>query len=1173
MVSVASPLNAYLFPEYILPRLGIFSPPASHKVNSLVRATYASCFASLANSASRFLDIVQILKGESAITSNVSEADGEALVHAYQGLHDVARADLLNYFEIQTKALLTDSSADVRRAFLGSVSLLCAFFGSAKANDVILSHLNTYLNDKDWRLKCSFFETIVGVAVYVGGTNLEDFILPLMVQALSDPEESVVEKIIRSFATMAQLGLFQRSRTWELVDVVARFSMHPNPWIREAAVHFVTSSTRYLSAADCECMIKPMLQPFLRISPKSYSEMDLLDALQKPLARPVLDMASMWAIKADKGLFWNAVQSRTSAPSETERRAGRRSLDLGNNALSKVQKNEEDQEWLSRLRNAGLTAEDEIKLIALREYIWRTAKRKSAQSSDTITERFADIVKISSLGIAPETVFFDHQEQFISNALAQNESLKLTEPQPQTIADALLDASTSLEERFSTRPGSVTGARSLAIPDRSKPQSPGTHSPQVTSPLSSSLQSQSTLVETDLKGAMGPPTRLAGSSRKPSSPAVEGLRHEHSLQRKGSAIDLLQQKFSTNKATPEIGTSSANAVGKNDGQYGARLSPSPTSYNLLRERQSSNPTKRQFQAAHNYTGNDPNVLKLLDTVYLDNFPIDGLEFGPRVVPVQLKKWEKQQELTSGKQWKPNGVMIGVFGEHTGPISRIVVSPDHLFFLTASGDGTVRVWDCGRFEQNLASKSRQVYRHGENVAISSVCFIKDTHCFASCASDGSVHVVKVDCTETSQSTAKYGKLRVLRQWQLPDPKANVVWCEHFRAESQSILILATSTAQVIALDLRSMSIVYTLNNPVQHGVPTCFCLAANGHWLLIGTSTGCLDLWDLRFQLRLKSWSMAGTSPIHRLYLHPSPPEKHADTEREPGPKRYQMLVCAVGGTGQGEVTIWDLESATCTAVYRVSAAASSSTSSSYSDQSRPYVLTNLETSSSSQMLTHANLSAKQNAPDQDMRSLFVGALTPATSADGIPRDPFFITAGPDTNVRFWNVNRIERSCIVSGPNGPSSATEGDFKFRRAQGSLIPTFEEYDDAAERAEKAARAAKRDRERAERLERERAEREAQEGKGKANVGAKRSASSSVNSVSGSATAAAAAAAGATSEPSEAQPPVKRERTRATVISEQQRMLLRSHLDTVLDVAVIEYPTRMVVSVDRSGAMFVFS
>ena len=43
----------------------------------------------------------------------------------------------------------------------------------------------TYLNDRDWLLRYAFFDSIVDVAACLGGRNLEEYIFPLMQQALS----------------------------------------------------------------------------------------------------------------------------------------------------------------------------------------------------------------------------------------------------------------------------------------------------------------------------------------------------------------------------------------------------------------------------------------------------------------------------------------------------------------------------------------------------------------------------------------------------------------------------------------------------------------------------------------------------------------------------------------------------------------------------------------------------------------------------------------------------------------------------------------------------------------------------------------------------------------------------------------------------------------------------
>lgn len=93
--------------------------------------------------------------------------------------------ELQKHVQEQVSALLVDPSSIVKRAVLHDISSLCIFFGRQKTNDVLLSHMITYLNDRDWLLRYAFFDSIVGVAACLGGHSLEEYILPLMMQALS----------------------------------------------------------------------------------------------------------------------------------------------------------------------------------------------------------------------------------------------------------------------------------------------------------------------------------------------------------------------------------------------------------------------------------------------------------------------------------------------------------------------------------------------------------------------------------------------------------------------------------------------------------------------------------------------------------------------------------------------------------------------------------------------------------------------------------------------------------------------------------------------------------------------------------------------------------------------------------------------------------------------------
>ena len=1119
LITVVSPVNAYVFTEYIRPRLQNFVAGPTSKVSPLVRATYASCLAALAHSSARILDMVQALRADGSIPTIDPEAEnGLATDTAYRNLFDVARLDLEEHFEAHTKALLTDSDASVRRAFLGSVSSLCVFFGSSKANDVVLSHLNTYLNDKDWILKCAFFQTIVGVATFVGGTSLEEFILPLMIQALTDPEEFVVEKVLSSFASMAELGLFQRSKIWEMVDIVARFMMHPNIWIREAAAHFVSACTRYLSLADVHCIISPLVQPYLKLPIIDFAETNLLDALQRPLSRPVLELAATWAIQTQSSVFWKPIQQqRTFSFGSSEQAVPTTSSkDLHPNAMGKTPKNDEDEQWLKRLRNLGMGVNDEFKLLALREYIWRMAPKRPKDGVGVQHAHLNSVVKLKEINVMPQTIFFESRKRGTSShrhshgANSTSTTKKLPSTAPHTIADALLDASTTIEDPLAQRKKSNGSARKGQL-DRNSPPLPERaqtrrDSSSLPSPLSSSpsgplrtrvhrpgVDAEPRPASNLLFPIPGVDSNQSDGTLTPTDSLQTGSDYERgkSLRNKSSAINLLNRR-DPSKTVAETSTSTTNAFGKLDGPLAREPSALPDSrVERLEEKQN---LTAQIGTGHTYAGNDPNVLKLLDSLAAERQSLKMNEFGPTVAPVSSRhKMKKADSQEVDRPWRPEGILVATFGEHTGPINRVLPSPDHTFFLTASDDGSVKVWDTLRLERNLAHRSRQTHRHSSGARVKCLTFIQNTHTFASGATDGSINIVRVDCIYVGDTT-KYGKLRLVREYQLLKDEF-AVWIEHFKSDTNSILILATNTSRVIALDLRDMSILYTLKNPVHHGTPTCFCVDIRHGWLLLGTSHGVLDLWDLRFRLRLRAWGLSGGKPIHRIHVHPF--------------KGRGKWVCIAGGTGQPDITIWDLEKAECREVFRAGI-----TRSSNKDSIRAYEPWKVDDEKSEEMLSRFATAVEPSSgnntsnPDRGIRALALGLDAPEDGRES--KYGFFLTGGSDKKLRFWDVARVETSMVISGLD----ADEDQPKFTTSHPTTTLTLN------------------------------TERIPQPGPSAPN-----------------------AAAGSNSPAKKgARPP------RSTVISAQQQQLLRSHLDRILDVAVLEHPVGMTVSVDRKGVIYVF-
>ncbi|KAK0629678.1 hypothetical protein B0T17DRAFT_606851 [Bombardia bombarda] len=1101
LVKVITPVNSQIFLEYILPRMQVALLGTHHSPSPIIRSTYASSLGKLATTAARFLAMAATLRAEGSVAAADPEIEpGNEVDAAYDGLFDTARRELTELLEAHTKTLIEDSDPFVRRAFLSSVPDLCIFFGVAQANDIILTHLNTYLNDRDWMLKCAFFDTIVGISVFMGSSTLEKFILPLMIQAVTDPEEFVVQGALHALAELANLGLLSKQTFLELVTVVGRFTMHPNIWIRESATEFISAGKRFLSPAYLDVLVLPQIRPYLKPHRiPDFSELDFLDALQKPLSRSVFDQALLWASKTDRGDFWRPFKKlrdiTIGLPSSGSRILG----DMNPQALSKIPRNEEDEQWLGKLRNLGLAPEDEPKLLALREFIWRLSQIKTrdaaALQDNSNATVLNNIIPLRSLGITPQTVLFDEEP------LRQPVPLDQDTGAPRTIKDALLDASMTIDDPISKR------RRAALNNHRSRLNSRDTLSPM-------SMDGRRPLIEDD---ALSPQTttRQGESSRDASrrvsgkdllSPDDEGSIQEaahgtrRSLRHQSSAMNLLNRKDSA-KSGPETGTTEANAFGEMEVPF---TPAHATNLHSPETDTASTYAQTQLRANHSYVGNDPNILRMLDSMYVENYPHDIAEYGPLVTPIVRRKASKATALQPVEEgWKPNGKLVATFSEHTGAINRIVVAPDHRFFLTGGDDGCVRVWDTQRLERNAIHRSRLTHRHSPGSKVLALCFIENTHSFVSCASDGSVHVVKVETLFTN-GNFRYPKLRLLREYQMADGEY-AVWCEHFKQELSSTLVLATNKSVILGIDLRTMTLLYRLENPVHHGTPTCFCIDKKRNWLCLGTSHGVLDLWDLRFKMRLKGWGVPGKGSIYRLSIHPT--------------KGRGRWVCVAGGTGQGEVTVWDLERTLCREIYRVGG---------NKEGPKGYEAWEVDEDKPEGMLgrfaTNIEPTATGNA-DRGVRTMAVGTGVVEEEQREV-RHAFMITAGSDKKLRFWDLARVENSTVFSG----LLADEGRPTYTASHPTTAMTLN-----TERLSRGSSGAA------------------------ANGGSR-------GGGSGAGSGAEAGAAAGGKEERRARP------ARSTVISLQQQQLLKSHLDAVMDVALLESPYTMTVSGDRSGVIFIF-
>ncbi|KAG9127307.1 Serine/threonine-protein kinase [Ceratobasidium sp. 392] len=926
LVAVITPSNASIFPEYIFPNVRHLATDSDESV----RCMFAQCIAPLAETASRYLELGQALKAHGTFKlSDVQDTDEMVFEKmsreaSIQDLHSAVQDILVT--------ALVDPSSTVKRAVIHNISSLCVFFGRQKTNDVLLSHMITYLNGRDWLLRFAFFDSIGGVAACVGARSLEEYILPLMIQALSDVEETVVYKVLASLTSLSELGLFQKMRIWELLSATVPFLYHPSIWVRQGAIAFIASSTKLLPPTDVWCILYPGLRQALRADVRAITEQSLLSTVKTPakttqLSRQIFEAAITWATRSDKSAFWRGQITRLKTSKESPKEL------VGNMNKSTVlprsgPKSEEDDTQIVKLQQLGMSSAEEAKLVALRDYILKLANTiKSFAARDKDETEVVDILhspiaELQKLGVVPQTVFVGTRPTiseapsiYAASASNRRSTLDVTPRNPglnihRGVRRGSVDISSrsaspydDLRRQLGQIEGSPLGlgvpqARIIGRKDsqNSLASGSGVHSPVATDPASDtptldfapSSPSESVSV---LSGVTGPDMRR------------RHLRH------------LVQDGRGTAPATVApvrtVATGTLETPTKlSDIPASGRTSPASTVRGDRPKMRSPGPSSLAYE------NHGANVNTLLEQMNMDTIREGMQDFGPKVHsgPIRRRNVPRghMPSRESGSR-RPDALLISHMNAHDGRVNGLAVAPDHTFFVSCSDDRTVKIWDTARLERNVTTKPRHVYTQ-HHAPVTCICIIEGTHCFASAGEDGSVHVVRVH-VNASSSLPKYGKLQSIREHRCDQFGEYVTWMTHFNADGSPALLYTTNLSTIIVLELRTMRVLRTFENPRHFGSITCACLDKKQSWLVVGTTSGVMTLWDLRFGLLLRSWTTASASAGNQRSIH--------QIVSYPTKARGRYVVVAVETTGinspqpaqerfRGSVTleVWDIEKAT-----------------------------------------------------------------------------------------------------------------------------------------------------------------------------------------------------------------------------------------------------------------------
>ncbi|GAA6002182.1 hypothetical protein JCM10207_003113 [Rhodosporidiobolus poonsookiae] len=1173
LVRTLSPSNLDLFPEYILPNVRPFSSPSSEP-ELLPRETYGLCIPFLAQTARRFAEMGEALRSEPQPgTGGWLEAEGQA---GYAGNFDSRLLELQSMIQEHLSPLLSDPSPAVKLALLSHIGQLCTFFGRLKANDAVLAHLVTYLNTRDWMLRRKWNEAAVEVAACVGARSLEEYILPLITLSLADPEEFVVTRVLESLTVLAERRLLAKGKIWELVGGgMVGFLCHPNIWIREGAAAFLATVATLLSPTDKWCILYPTIKRLLRSDIKEITALSLLDNAREPLSRIVFEAAVTWAGRAGKSNFWSLSRGPAKrAPREASVRT------------------DEDHAQLEKMRQLGMSNEDEYKLSALREYIAKVAAaRQVAPSRDFDSPKSlspsSSNSNLQDLGIVPQTIFFSIRtpDEMLNTARARlhggaGEGLSrrasatsatgLVSPRAPSSVDLNRPAGSrtvsgqpvdDLRRRLALGGGGHGGS---AISLSSPTAGPAEFSPSVSpthGPGAERLDLHRTVSATSTATEASEATSATSTStttHTPTSPLA--IPKSRRSVRVGSGVEI-------SRAGPAIAEDATNAMGLFDveARYRASLggagetdamsalgeatggSIAPTAAGL-RTSVGKKAVSLPQRFVSTYEGNDPSIKQLLERTYLDSYREPLPELGPHV-PTGIPRRKALRTSFPARERtlsRPEGTLIAHLTEHTGAITAIQVSPDQLFFASGSEDGTVKVWDTMRLEKNVTSRSRQTFNQGGKVT--AVCMLEHSHCVASASTNGTVWVHRVDVSLAGQMP-RYSKTHLVRQYEV-DQKGDYANClASFNTDTTVNLVLGTSLSSVIILDVRTMRSLQTFDNPRHFGPVTALCIDRKHLWFVAGTATGVLTLWDLRFGLLLRSWSV-GSKRINQIALHPSKGKGRwiviaMDLEDAVADAKSRKQQQHQQGTTVAEV--WDIDQGCKVEEFRVvspqqaATAPLSNRTNMFAGAEEPASTGMKEATLDPAAAIEALLAASTAPPaaakpttspsaappvKPTFRAILLGAdyshpnssrPSAALPESSEPKEAkkdggYILTGGEDRKLRYWDLTKAGRSAVVSGLDVDEEVPS----FTTHTSTLRPTLHLESPPAQP----------------------------------------SAPSSSSS---------------TSRPSRAAHPPPRVH-RSTLIANSQQQLLRAHQEAITALAVVDLPFRCVVSGDRAGVVKVF-
>jgi len=407
-------------------------------------------------------------------------------------------------------------------------------------------------------------------------------------------------------------------------------------------------------------------------------------------------------------------------------------------------------------------------------------------------------------------------------------------------------------------------------------------------------------------------------------------------------------------------------------------------------------------------------------------PSDGRPFSWYATPLALDAADALRRA----EWRPKaGVVVATLAEHGAAVHRLVVAQDQSFFVSASADGTAKVWATRGLDKAVARRSLCTYSAG--VAVTDACTVDNSRSVATALASGEVHIWRVELApsvggdvddEAPQGRASLGvspagrpqsaavaasRLALVSRIRPPTDEGAVVAVNHFNTDSSCVVVYGTQRAKLHAHDARMRREAWTVALPPECGLLSSVALGSDRGWICAGTSDGFVALWDARHGALVKLWRHSSRQAIHRLATCARLPLSSADA-----------APLAFVAAGDNQVAVWDLSAGgDCRQCFRALAPPRRGGAENTAEDR--WALPRLDAVA---MKPHPRDRLFELAAHVDRLRQPLLAERPEPSVRAIMGrisnhgNSYLITAGTDCHVRYWDFLSPSRCFTVSGPD-------------------------------------------------------------------------------------------------------------------------------------------------------------